>query len=185
MTQKPPRFQKIPQFTRDASYAVDVSWTYLKTWLGEIEVDNKSLDMDPDFQRGHVWTREQQVRYCEFILRGGASGKDIQCNCPGWARVTDGTQGPYVLVDGKQRVTAVLAFLDNEFAVFEGQPYGGFYRDFADRPDITKAKFRWHVNDLKTRAEVLQWYLDLNTGGTVHADAEITRVRALLEAERA
>lgn len=177
-----PRFQDVPQFTRGATYAVDISWPYLKSWLADILVEQKSVDMDPDFQRGHVWTREQQVRYVEFILRGGSSGKDIQCNCPGWEGV--GAQGPYVLVDGKQRLTAVLAFLDNEFAVFEGLPYGGFYRDFADKPNIMTAKFRWHVNNLSTRAEVLQWYLDLNTGGTVHAADEITRVRTLLEAER-
>lgn len=176
-----PEFKNVPQFTRGATYAVDVSWRYLESWLSE-QVNDLPLDMDPDFQRGHVWTRPQQVRYIEFILRGGSSGKDIQCNCPGWMQVR-GAQGPYVLVDGKQRITAVQAFLNNEFQVFEGLSYGGHYRDFADKPDMMQAKFRWHVNDLKTRAEVLQWYLDLNTGGTVHADDEITKVQALLEAE--
>lgn len=43
---------------------------------------------------------------------------------------------------------------------------------------------RFVVNELATRAEVLQWYIELNTGGTPHADAEIARVRSLLEAER-
>ena len=40
--------------------------------------------------------------------------------------------------------------------------------------------FRWHVNDLSTYSEVLQWYLDLNSGGTVHTEEELNRVQQLL-----
>jgi hypothetical protein len=39
------------------------------------------------------------------------------------------------------------------------------------------------VNELKTRREVLQWYLDLNAGGVVHTTKEIERVRELLAKE--
>jgi len=177
-----PTFDAIPKFTRHATYSVNVGWKFLPTWVKEHQ-DDFNLDLDPDFQRGHVWTPEQQVRYVEFILRGGASGRDIQTNCVNWNSVVK-PQGPYVLVDGKQRLTAALAFLNNEFAVFEGQPYGGYYEDFTGRLSITGVSFTWHVNDLDTRAEVLQWYLDLNAGGVVHTDEELTRVRKLLEQEK-
>ena len=43
---------------------------------------------------------------------------------------------------------------------------------------------RFFVNDLKTRKEVLQWYVDLNAGGTVHTEAEIDKVRKLLVLEK-
>jgi len=39
------------------------------------------------------------------------------------------------------------------------------------------------MNDLKTRAEVLQWYIEFNAGGTPHTEAEINRVRELLKKE--
>lgn len=42
---------------------------------------------------------------------------------------------------------------------------------------------QWSVNELRTRAEVLRWYLQLNSGGVVHTEEELARVRALLEAE--
>jgi hypothetical protein len=61
---------------------------------------------------------------------------------------------------------------------------GHIFSDFKDRLHITGPRFRWHVNDLDTRAEVLQWYLDLNTGGVVHTSAEIKRVQALLAKEQ-
>ena len=45
------------------------------------------------------------------------------------------------------------------------------------------ATSKLNINTLPTRAAVLQWYLEMNAGGTPHADAEIERVRGLLAAE--
>jgi hypothetical protein len=175
MELKSPRFRDIPMFTRTAGYQVDITWKYLKKHI-ENEVEENQLDMDPDFQRGHVWVPEQQARYVEFMLRGGKSSRDIQTNCPGWQQ---GRVGNYVLVDGKQRLKAVVDFLDNKVSIFGGH----YYKDFEDDLSIMGPSFRWHVNDLETRAEVLQWYLDLNTGGVVHTSEEIEKVRRLLAAE--
>ena len=44
--------------------------------------------------------------------------------------------------------------------------------------------FVFHVNYLKTRREVLEWYLQLNGGGTPHSQKELDRVRGLLEKEK-
>ena len=38
----------------------------------------------------------------------------------------------------------------------------------------------FHVNDLKTKKEVLQWYIEMNTGGTPHSQEEILRVKNML-----
>ena len=133
------------------------------------------LDMDPDFQRVHVWTPEQQTRYIEFILQGGNSSKDIYLNCPGWM---GSFKGPFELVDGKQRLAACLGFMAGTVAVF-----GGHRRaDFDDKPFSVNLCF--HINNLKTRREVLQWYLDINSGGVIHTDDELDKVRALLEREQ-
>lgn len=169
-----PRFRDIPQFTRQATYAVDIPWGYFVQHYVK-EVTEGRLDVNPAFQRGYVWTQAQQVRYVEFILRGGATGRNIYCNDPTWMKIRKMDDPNYVLVDGKQRVDAVLSFLNNEFKVF-----GHFYHEFEDKLSMTGASFRWHVNDLATHEEVLQWYLDLNVGGTVHSDDEINKVREML-----
>lgn len=38
-----------------------------------------------------------------------------------------------------------------------------------------------NINDLKTKKEVLQWYIQMNSGGTPHSPEEITRVEKLME----
>lgn len=37
------------------------------------------------------------------------------------------------------------------------------------------------VNDLKTEKEVLQWYVDMNSGGTPHTNEEIERVKKMIQ----
>lgn len=165
------KFQDIPQFISGGSYSVNVGWTYIESWLANVP----EADLDPDFQRGHVWTQDKQVKYVEFILRGGKSSRDIYWNHPGWMR---DFKGEMVLVDGKQRLEAVRAFLRDEFEVF-----GSKYSEYTDRIRQISTDFIFHVNDLRTRAEVLQWYLDLNSGGVVHTDDELNRVRELLAKE--
>lgn len=177
--QGPPRFEDIPTFTRSAGYTVNIGLDYLMHHYLRY-VDHYGLDVSPDFQRTYVWNPEQKVRFMEYMLRGGTSGLDIYVNGPTWqhgALDIDRQDTWLVLVDGKQRLDAALGFLNNEFQVF-----GAYYRDFTDKPRITQCNFRWHVNDLQTREEVLQWYLDLNTGGTVHTEDELSKVRALIQA---
>lgn len=165
-----PSFNEIPQMTREAGYAVDISWTSLAWYYSEAVLDG-GLNVCPDFQRGYVWTTEQKIRYVEFILRGGQTGKNIYTNCPDFH---EGGRTDYVLVDGKQRLDAVLGFLNNEFGIFGGHRYAGWsgwLRHYAS--------FKWHVNTLATHDEVLQWYCDLNAGGTIHSPEEIARVQGL------
>lgn len=168
------KFADIPSFTRSPCYMVNVELKALPSQYARF-VHTYGLHVDPDFQRGHVWTPEQKTRFMEFFLRGGATGRDIYINAKGWNR---SDLGPVVLVDGKQRLDAALGFLNNEVSVFGGH----HFRDFTDNPRLCNARFNWHVNDLESREEVLAWYIEMNSGGTVHSEEEISRVRALKDA---
>lgn len=169
------RFKDIKQFTQKANYKTNVNWADLKAVLDRWTTEYKTarLDMNPEFQRGYVWTEEQKIAYVEFKLRGGEGSDVIYFNCKGWM---SNFSGPFVLVDGKQRLSAVLDFLDNKFPVF-GDYY---YKDFEGRipSDIW---FEFRVNNLTSMKEVLNWYIEMNTGGTVHTDAEINKVRQMIE----
>lgn len=136
--------------------------------------------MSPDFQRGHVWTMEQRVAYVEAKLSGGIPHQTdvIRFNHPGWQA---SYEGQMVCVDGLQRLTTALMFLRDEVPVFGGHVCGQIGGGHI--PDIVS--FRFIINNLRTRAAVLQWYLELNSGGTPHSRDEIARVVALYEAELA
>ena len=169
--------QFIPQIA-SADYQVDVCWNMLKSHIEHYEEAYK-FEMNPDFQRGHVWTEEQQIAFVEWALKGGLnySGKDIYLNCAtfkNWKK-----KSPMVLVDGLQRMTAALKFLDGNLIVF------GKYRcEEVGKLDMCTMRFRFHVADIQTRKGVLQWYLDFNSGGTVHTKDELNRVLEMMGKEK-
>jgi hypothetical protein len=170
------KFSLIPQFTQKANYSVDVTWDYLEDWLEHInEKGLMTLDLDPDFQRAHVWTTDKQIKYVEFVLRGGQSSRDLYFNHPNWM---GSFKGKLELVDGKQRLEAVRSFLKGNIPAFETH-----YHDYEDKLPWD-ASFKIHINNLKTRKEVLQWYLDLNSGGVIHTEEELNKVKMLLEQEK-
>lgn len=172
------RFIDIPEFTSWGSYATDMGLDYVyETVIGKWTQPGVGcgLELNPDFQRGHVWNDKKRIAWLEYVLRGGRSGRDIFLNHPGWS----GTfKGDFVLVDGKQRLEAVRYFMENKIKVF-----GSLRREYQDKFSPIHHTVRVHVNNLQTRAEVLQWYLDLNAGGVVHTTSEIKKVQVLLDAE--
>lgn len=164
-------FKDIPQFIQAGSYQVDIPLRMIPDKIREWE-NELDLQLNPDFQRGHVWTEEQQIAFMEFVLRGGESGRIIYFNHPGWM---GSFKGDFVCVDGLQRLTAICRFFNNEIPVF-----GHFYNEFEDRLN-TLNSMKFNVNKLKTKREVLRWYLEMNTGGTPHTKKEIERVRNMME----
>ena len=173
MKLKIPLYDLIPPFTKVAGYHANIQWRYFyEHWLPDNIAEG--LQIDPDFQRVHCWTEEKQIRYVEYILRGGMTGRNIYFNHPGWMK---SFKGEFVLVDGKQRVEAVRRFIENEISVF-----GWKYENFKEKHKIMPliCDFDVWINDLPTRKDVLQWYLDINDGGVVHTTEEIEKVRKML-----
>ena len=171
------RFKDIPQFTRDSNYKVNMDIRRIPAWIEENE--QYGLQLNPDFQRGHIWTEQQQILWLEFFLRGGKSGIDIYFNDPyfqNWGDEVKDLYKDFVCVDGLQRLTAVQRFIGNEIKVF-----GSYYKEYSDPRMLNSYSLIFHINDLKSKKEVLQWYLDMNAGGTPHTSEEIKRVKQMIE----
>lgn len=145
----------------------------------EEEIEISGLQLNPEFQRGHVWTEEQQIAWLEYHLKGGKSGNTIYLNNPFWHSVRvpkENEYKDYVCVDGLQRLTAAKRFINNEIKVFNS-----YYKDYEDSMRSLSHMMTLNVNDLKSEKEVLQWYVDMNSGGTPHTNEEIERVRKMIE----
>lgn len=82
----------------------------------------------------------------------------------------------YVCVDGLQRITAAQKFIHNEIKVF-----GSYFDEYEDKMRLVNNTLILNVNDLKSEREVLQWYIDMNVGGTPHTTEEIESVKKLID----
>lgn len=177
------KFSEIPQRIGGGSYQCNMPLEDLDAWLTRRETDPAyGLQLCPDFQRGHVWTKAQQSAYLEYFLTGGKSGLTIYFNKPSWQGADSGPReyDDFVCVDGLQRLTALRGFVRGEVAAF-GQLLPEFGQSLRQARNSESLVF--NINNLQTRAEVLTWYLQMNAGGTPHTGTEIARVQALLEQE--
>ena len=84
-------------------------------------------------------------------------------------------KGQMQIVDGKQRLTAMLKFMNDELTIFNDVKCSEIENIHLSAIDVPIK-----INDLKTRKEVRGWYLELNSGGTPHTEIEIARVHELL-----
>ena len=170
------RISDIPKFTSDGDYEIGLSIKRVPQWVKE-EQEESNLQLEPEFQRGHVWNEDQQIAWLEYFMRGGKSGNTLYFNCPSYHhQVNDGDYNDYVCVDGLQRLTAIMRFVNNEIKVF-----GSYFREFEDPILFNEINVIINVNDLKSEKEVLRWYIDMNSGGTPHTQEEIARVKKMLQ----
>lgn len=165
-----PKFSNIAKLPR-AAYEVHVSWTYLEERIKK-DTEELNLNLNPQFQRAHIWTKKQQTAYIEYQLMGGEVGKNLTFNHPGWMKKWE---GEYEIIDGKQRLEAVRAFLRNEVKAF-----GHYYKEYEDKLHFMDNSFNWRVCCLNSREDVLKLYLNINAGGTPHTKAELDKVRKML-----
>lgn len=138
-----------------------------------------NIDLDPDFQRGRVWSEQNQSDFVGFFLSGGMVPPVVV-----WDR-------PYpenmVVVDGKQRLTSLLNWADGLIpAHIESE------KIFVN--DLDPEEFRLWTSTASgpavvllyiagSRKEVLDLYLRLNGCSVPHTKEEIARVRALRDQE--
>jgi hypothetical protein len=141
-----------------------------------------ALSVDPDYQRGHVWTEAQSAAFVGHRLEGG------ECPTLTIQRWDARTSNVDEVVDGKQRILATLGFIENRIPALlsDGRLY--HLRDWSepDQQRIVRSfelMLRARIVQCPTRADVLRLYLRLNRGGSIHTDEEINRVRALLAKE--
>lgn len=171
------RIRDIPQFPH-ANYRVNISWGFIDKFLENFPL----INTDPDYQRGYVWSEYQKERFIEYRLRGGMSGKDIFWNQPNFNREEGKTEWHETLelVDGKQRLNAVKGFLNDEVKAF-----GKYLSEYPDNMMVTsgiKIDFLFNINNLTTKKEVVEWYLGMNAGGSVHTEDDLQTAYNVLKA---
>lgn len=163
-----------------SNYQIDIELYDIRSQFEKYN-EYDGFEYNPDFQRGYVWTVSQQIAFIEGMLRGtvGNSQMIITLNCPFHANELDPNQdiSGYCIIDGLQRVTAILDFIDGKFKVFNKY----------SAKDLDGSKFSLRRKNIKVqifgftrKVDLLKYYIDINSGGTVHSDDEINRVKDMI-----
>lgn len=84
-------------------------------------IAENQLDLNPIYQRDYVWTTEQKQSFITSLVQGKTTIKPtyLYNNVPV-------NEPMYEVLDGKQRINAVLSYMKNEFSV-----NGLYYRDLS------------------------------------------------------
>ena len=181
ITMHPEQLEKIIRPVAMPNYTVDFSWRDLDRLFAMFEA--YGYELSPDFQRGHVWTADQQRHYVENAMRDNLSNQArlISFNAPAWSRDVSGDLPETVLcIDGLQRITAVQALMAGRI-----KPFGLTLKDVEGsefdplRRNNHRFSFKVAVFKYQNRSELLDYYIDLNGGGTPHSAEEIQRVKAM------
>lgn len=102
-------------------------------------IDDKDIDLNPDFQRNFVWNSAQKSRLIESIL--------LRIPLPMFYFSED-DEGRLVVIDGLQRLTTINEFMDNKFSLF-GLEYlnesceGCYYKADLGKEGLEAKYFRW------------------------------------------
>ena len=161
--------------------SINYGFLYLENWLkSEEENIQHGIVLNPDFQRGHVWAEHQQVHFVENVLRRlvGDDGLTIRMNCPSWRekpKADSDLLDQMVCIDGLQRLTAIRKFIAGEI-----KPFGLSFSTLPKRVLLREHTLIIQMYDFQYRIDLLQFYLDINGGGTAHSVEELDRVRGLL-----
>lgn len=170
-------------------YSCDFSMLNLRRNLIGLLDSEDELEITPDFQRGVVWSQEKQIYFVECMLRDllPKSAYNLTFNMPYFSNpIPPKTQistkyTNFICIDGLQRFNTIENFIRGEFKVFENQVGIQDLRFTAF--DLARKTFTINVFEYDTTQDILNLYLNMNTGGIAHADSEIQRVKNLLEQE--
>lgn len=152
---------------------------WLKSHLDPKGDEDLKWILDPPFQRGSVWTKEQKIAWIETILDDlpvpaifinqfgyNSFGPNAYAGPPGYERRE-------IVIDGRQRIEAILDFLQSKIRV-RGELW-------CEQTEIFRRKvlmgFTCSVitTTFSTMRECAELYLKLLKCGTAHTAEEIKK----------
>ena len=130
-------------------------------------------NLNPDYQRGYVWTLEDDEALIDSIFNNIDIGKFV------WVKLPYSKDGFWSeILDGKQRMRAIASFYENRFS------YNGLY--FNDLSHHEKYHFKnYHISYAElnniSMEQKLRYFLTLNRTGKVMDNEHLSKVQQMLE----
>lgn len=93
---------------RTGEYPIDMYIQWIKSG---------ALNFGAEYQRDYVWGHQEQQTFLRVLISGFPIGSVALAKAPDW----DACDGPYIeVVDGKQRLTTLKLFINNEIPIVIG-----------------------------------------------------------------
>ena len=134
------------------------------------------VDMNPDYQRDFVWSAKDQQELLDSIFHNIEIGHFVFVE----RDTISFTDPAYEILDGKQRLTTLLAFYLNQIS------YGDiYYNDLRQKDKHWFEQLTVSVAILrnKSRKDILEQFIALNTTGHTVDETHIDNVKKLLDRE--
>jgi hypothetical protein len=152
----------------------DVYMNFSTTHIGDIlsKAYHFGIEMNPDYQREYVWEESDKVALIDSIFNNIDIGKFC------FIRNEYSDEKLYEVLDGKQRIRAILDFYENRF------PYKGRYFN-----DLCVRDQNWFENYTITSAQipnsnkkqVLKYFLMLNRSGRKMDEKQLEKVQKMYD----
>jgi uncharacterized protein with ParB-like and HNH nuclease domain len=118
-----------------------------------------------------VWTTKDKVNLIDSIFNCIDIGKFA------FIKKNYGDDYLYEVLDGKQRIRAILDYFENRF------PYKGkYFNDLCNRDKDHFEEYNISVAEARnlSKEQILQYFLMLNTGGKIMSKKHLDKVRNML-----
>ena len=135
------------------------------------------IDLEPEYQRGLVWSDEQKWSLIDSIMKNIDIGKFTIIRRP-WGKNHNKPATPklYEMLDGKQRITTLWEFYTGQFK-YKGLRYHELHP--LDRSHFKNYRISYAECEPLTDEQKYRYFLKLNTTGVPIEQEHIERVRRL------
>lgn len=128
------------------------------------------VDFNPDYQRDYVWELEDKVELIDSIFNRIDIGKFV------FVENDYVEKYEYEILDGKQRLRAILDFYEDRFAY-----KGRYFSDLSKKDKVYFMKFTipHAIVNFKTKKDKLLCFIKLNTAGKVIDYKHLDKIKKL------
>ena len=152
----------------------DLHLSYSQRDIGDIfsKVYKFGVNFEPDYQRDYVWDLEDKIALIDSIFNSVDIGKFVY--------IHKGYNEKYVfeILDGKQRIRAILDYYENKFA-FKGL----YFNDLSYRDQNHFEMYSISVAEVRdiSREQILRYFVKLNKHGKVMDKLQIEKVERMID----
>lgn len=168
----PYNIHKDTNFAKEEKYYLRMLNSPISSLIHMVHGNHSGVDMDVEYQREHVWTKADKIALIDSIFNNVDIGKFV------FVQRSMGHDGKlYEILDGKQRLTAIIEFVEDRYK------YRGFYfseLSFKDQYRITEHNVSYGYLENPNKEAIFETFIKLNTCGKPMASKHIDKVKYLL-----